>query len=120
MISIFVDSEWFLKLDVDKLLKLNYELKDFYVNNTDNETRVIMVPPNGDAFNFTNQQLKNECKGNKLNIQKYLLDNINKVITSSEDEAMINLGNYLMIGGLAVVCPEIRDRYPDFVYSFSF
>ena len=24
-----------------------------------------------------------------------------------------------MIGGLAVVCPEIRDRYPDFVYSFN-
>lgn len=120
VISIFVDSEWFLKLNIDELLKLNYELKDFYENNTDNETRHIMVPPDGKVFCFTNQQLKNECQGNKLNIQKYLLDDINKVITSSDNEAIKNLGNYLMIGGLAVVCPEIRDRYPDFVYSFNF
>ena len=50
-----------------------------YENNTDIETRNIMVPPNGKDF-FTNQQLKNECQGNKLNIQKYLLDDIIKLL----------------------------------------
>ena len=37
LMSIFIDSEWFLSLNTLKLLKLNYELKDFYDNNVDEE-----------------------------------------------------------------------------------
>ena len=32
---------------------------------------------------------------------------------------MKTLGSYLMLGGLGVVCKEIRENYPDFVYGFS-
>ncbi|VVU95694.1 hypothetical protein CPAV1605_1449 [seawater metagenome] len=118
-ISVFVDSSCFLNLKIDKLFKLNYELKDFYENNVSIADRSIMVPPDGKVFTKTSEKLKNDFDGNKLQIQKYILENIAKVIGSSEDPSLKNLGNYLMIGGLAVICPEIRERYPDFAYSFS-
>jgi hypothetical protein len=119
-ISIFIDSEWFLKLQTHELLKLNYELKDFYENNVETNLRKIMVPPNGIAFELTKEDLASKTYNNILEIQKYILENVEKVIGTSSDDAMKNLGNYLMIGGLAIVCPEIRERYPDFVYGFSF
>jgi hypothetical protein len=120
LMSIFIDSEWFLSLNTDNLLKLNYELKDFYDNNVDDESKKIMVPNDGNAFQYSKEELNSKTNKSHLEIQNYLLINIDKVISASEDEAMKNLGNYLMIGGLAVVCPEIRKCYPDFVYSFSF
>ena len=65
-------------------------------------------------------KLKLDTNDEMLEIQYYILQNIADVIGSSEDEGSKNLGNYLMLGGLAVICPEIRERYPDFAYSFSF
>ena len=116
IISIFVDHQWFLKLKSDKLDKLNYELGDFYDKNVDDENKILMVPPDGKAFdksksNFSDLDL--------LEKRQYLLENIDKVISSSEDSSMKTLGSYLMLGGLGVVCKEIRDNYPDFVYGFS-
>ena len=52
--SIFIDSEWFI-INTSKLLKLNYELKDFYDSNVDEESK--MVPPNGDAFKYSKEEL---------------------------------------------------------------
>jgi len=120
LISIFVDNAWFLALDTELLLKLNYELKDFYENNTTIESRAEMIRQDSVAFEYTREKLEEITNKNKLKIQKYLLDNIDNVISSSENESLKILGNYIMIGGLAVVCKEIRERYPDFAYGFSF
>ena len=59
------------------------------------------------------KQLKFEEK------QKCILENIDKIISSSEDEGLKTLGKYLMIGGLGVVSQEIREKYPDFAYGFT-
>ena len=60
LMSIFIDSEWFLSLNTLKLLKLNYELKDFYDNNVDEESKKKMVPPNGDAFKYSKEELNSK------------------------------------------------------------
>jgi hypothetical protein len=116
LISIFVDHEWFLKLSEKELDKLYYESSDFYNQNVDSNNKKIMVPPDGNAFPLT----CNEFNQLILNQKKMeLLKNIDKVISSSEDEGMKTLGKYLMLGGLGVVCKEIREKYPDFVYGFN-
>jgi len=117
IISIFIDHQWFIKLNKKDLEKLNYELQDFYDQNVTEENKLLMVPPEGKAFAITKSEFSS--KYNELEMKKYLLENIDKVISSSEDESMKTLGSYIMIGGLAVVCKEIRERYPDFVYGFS-
>ena len=120
LISIFIDNNWFLELDTSELLKLSYELKDFYENNTTIENRIEMMPEGKIGFEYSREKLEEITDNNKLKIQKYLLDNINYVISTTENESLKILGHYIMIGGLAVVCKEIRERYPDFIYGFSF
>ena len=116
LISIFVDHEWFLKLSEKELDKLYYESSDFYNQNVDSNNKKIMVPPDGNAFPLTCNEF-NQLILNKKKME--LLENIDKVISSSEDEGMKTLGKYLMLGGLGVVCKEIREKYPDFVYGFN-
>lgn len=116
LISIFIEHEWFLKMKNEELDKLYYEAGDFYKQNVSNENKKLMVPPDGKAFIMKSndfKQLKFEEK------QKCILENIDKIISSSEDEGLKTLGKYLMIGGLGVVSQEIREKYPDFAYGFT-
>ena len=116
LISIFIEHQWFLKMTEEELDKLYYESSDFYHQNVDDTNKKLMVPPDGKAFSTK----VNDFKGFNFNKKKmYLLENIDMVISSSEDEGMKTLGKYLMIGGLGVVCKEVREKYPDFAYGFS-
>ena len=74
-----------------------------------------MMPEGKIGFEYSREKLEEITDNNKLKIQKYLLDNINYVISTTENESLKILGHYIMIGGLAVVCKEIRERYPDFI-----
>jgi len=116
LISIFVEHQWFLNLNEEDIDKLYYESSDFFLQNVSPENKKIMVPPSGNAFTKTVKEFK---QMNFIDKRKFILECINKVISSSEDEGMRNLGCYLMIGGLGVVCKEIRDKYPDFIYGFN-
>lgn len=116
LISVFIEHEWFLKLNDSKLDKLYYETSDFYFQNVSLENKKIMVPPDGKAFVMSRKDFEKIDLNEK---RKYILENIDKIISSSKDEGMKTLGYYLMIGGLGVVCKEIREKYPDFAYGFT-
>ena len=48
----------------------------------------------------------------------YLLREI-KTIMQYEKEDLKYMINYIILGGLAIVIPEIKENYPDFSYTFN-
>jgi hypothetical protein len=110
-ISIFIDSTWFLSLSKDKLKKFNYELTSFFKENF-NKTQQNSVSPD-----FLK---KSDSEINSMNIneiQLYLLREIDKLLSVKVEELKY-MSNYILVGALGIVIPEIRELYPDFSFSF--
>jgi hypothetical protein len=114
-ISIFIDSIWFMDLSKDKLIKFNYEIKDMYHQNF-NKTQMKEISNVNDLFILDNNNLE---KKNIDEVRKYLLDQM-KIILDVKKEELKYMCNYLLVGSLSIVIPQIRDLYPDFCFSFSF
>ena len=112
-ISIFIDSEWFTRLEKSKLLKFNYELRDFYNQNfsesqkNDICTRKLFVKSED---NFTNNT--------KEEVLSYLLDEIDALLSVNKEELKY-MSNYILVGALGIVIPQIKELYPDFSFSFT-
>jgi len=111
-ISIFIDSEWFLELAKDKLKKFYYEVSSFYKENFSHEQRKIISPENTlfrKDSDLNNMELEE--------IQLYILNEIN-ILLDVQNEELKYMINYILIGALGFVIPEIRELYPDFSFSF--
>jgi len=113
--SIFIDSTWFMDLSKDKLIKFNYEIKDMYHQNF-NKIQMKEISSIIDLFILDNNNLE---KKNIDEVRKYLLDQM-KIILDVKKEELKYMCNYLLVGSLSVVIPEIRELYPDFCFSFNF
>ena len=111
-ISIFIDHEAFLNLNKKQLIKFNYELKDFWLQNFMKEQRNKVSDT--ELFEKTDEVLTNESLEN---IQKYLLSQI-EVLLKCEIEEFKYMINYIILGALGIVIPQIKDMYPDFSFSF--
>lgn len=115
--NIYPKDSWFLDLSMSCLGKMYYETKDFFLQNIPNmEQKKKLVPPNGIAFEHDSDYIK--CHKNKLYVQYYLLDNINKIISLCSDNALQTMGTYIALGGLATVSKEARECYKHIAYSF--
>jgi hypothetical protein len=114
-ISIFIDSIWFMDLSKDKLIKFNYEIKDMYYQNF-NKIQMKEISNVVDLFLLDNNNLEKQTIDE---VRKYLLDQM-KIILDVKKEDLKYMCNYLLVGSLSVVIPQIRDLYPDFCFSFSF
>jgi len=110
-ISIFIDSIWFLSLSKDKLKKFNYELSSFFKENF-NKTQQNSVSP--DFLKKSDSEINSM---NISDIQLYLLKEIDKLLSVKVEELKY-MSNYILVGALGVVIPEIRELYPDFSFSF--
>jgi hypothetical protein len=110
--SIFIDSNWFMSLDKIKLEKFNYELSDFYKHNFNDEqkneisTQLFMKT----AIQFESLE--------KTDMILYLLEQMN-ILLDIDNEEYKYMINYILIGALGIVIPEIRELYPDIAFSFS-
>jgi hypothetical protein len=111
-ISIFIDSEWFFKLEKDKLLRLNYEMKDFWLQNFSEEQRNDIS--NEAVFILSNDEID---KMELVSIQKYLLNQM-KMILKCEKEEYRYMINYIILGALGLFITEIKELYPDFSFTF--
>jgi hypothetical protein len=111
-ISIFIDSEWFMNLDKNKLLKFNYELRDFYAQNLSNSQKNDISKEK--LMSFTNSDLEDKSNNE---IQKYLLDQMNIMLDTKKEETRY-MANYILVGALGIVIPDIKELYPDIAYSF--
>jgi len=110
-ISIFIDYEWFLNLKKQDLLKFNYELRDIWIQNLTIEQRKIISV---EILNKTNDELNSK---NLEEIQKYLLNQIKNLLCCEIEEFKYMI-NYIIVGALGIVIPEIKELYPDFSFAF--
>lgn len=112
-LSIFIDSELFINLNKEKLIKFNYEIKDVYKQNFSQEqikeisNRILFPKSNYELESMTIDKLK-----------KYLLLEID-VLLSVKKEELKYMCNYILVGTLSIVIPVIKEMYPDFCFSFS-
>lgn len=112
-ISIFIDYQSFLRLEKHKLIKFNFELRDFWFQNFDIQQRNNIS--NSPILSKTDSDLRNE---NVDNIKKYLLNQM-EILLKCEIEEYKYMINYIILGALGIVIPEIREQYPDFVFAFE-
>jgi hypothetical protein len=111
-ISIFIDSEWFFQLNKEKLLRLNYEMKDFWFQNFTEEQRKEISTEK--IFDVDDCKLEMD---ELESIQKYLLNQMKMMLNCTKQEYTYMI-NYIIIGALGLFIPEIRKLYPDFSFSF--
>ena len=112
--SIFIDYKLFMNLDKTKLLTFNNEIRDIWVQNlTPQQRETICDKP---IFNKTNSELLkvNNLKG----IQKYLLEDMKIILECNKEELSLMI-NYIVIGTLGIVIPEIKENYADVIFGFS-
>ena len=111
-ISIFIDSLWFTTLSKDSLKKFNYELSSFFRENFNKSQRDsigknLLSKSDGE---LASMELKE--------IQLYLLNEID-IILSVQVEDLKYMCNYILVGALGCVIPDINELYPDFSFSFK-
>lgn len=114
-ISIFIDYKKFMDLDMKSLLKLNYELKDFYYQNFTDENRMKIDSSNGKKFFKLNNSEFEEKNIDK--IREYLLVEIENVLSYPDDDLKFMI-NYIVLGGLSLVIDEVKEIYDNFNFSF--
>ena len=102
-----------MKLDKNKLLTFNNEIKDIWVQNLTPEQHQSISDKV--LFNKTNLELS---KYNLIDIQKYLLEDMNTVLEYNKEDLSLMI-NYIMIGALGILIPEIKENYSDVIFGFS-
>jgi len=112
-LSIFIDSELFINLNKEKLMKFNYEIKDVYKQNFSQEqmkeisNRILFPKSNHELETMTIDKVK-----------KYILLEIDSLLSVKKEELKY-MCNYILVGTLSIVIPVIGEMYPDFCFSFS-
>lgn len=117
-ISIFIDSEDFLNLNSIELDKLYYETSDFFIKNL-NDSLINKIKDYGDKekkhiFDFSTLEF-NEFEFKKK--QTILLDSFEILLTYENDQVK-SMSYYIILGGLSLLIPKIKNSYPDFCFSF--
>lgn len=113
LLSIFIDSNLFMNLNKQELIKFNYEIKDMYKQNFSKDQ--IKEISNRVLFSKNNNELETMSIDK---IQKYLLTEMDSLLSVKKEELKY-MCNYILVGTLSIVIPIIRQTYPDFCFSFS-
>lgn len=110
--SIFIDYKLFMALGETKLYCLNNEIRDIWIQNLSLDQRESISERI--LFNKTSLELHNY----KLeDIQRYFLEDIKASLEC--DEELLIMVNYIIIGVLGIVIPEIKENYSDIMFAFS-
>lgn len=111
-ISIFIDYELFMELNKEKLIKFNYELRDFWLNNFSETERY--------QINYKELFKKKSEDLNNIDIEEiqiYILNEI-LVLLKCEQSKFKYMINYIIVCALGIIIPKIKEFYPDFVFGF--
>jgi hypothetical protein len=111
--SIFIDYKLFIELNKNELLKFNSEIKDIWAQNLTSEQKTIISKE--PLFVINNSEL---YKLNNEKIQRYFLKNIETALKCEKEELSLII-NYIIIGALGIVIPQVKDDYSDVVFSFT-
>jgi hypothetical protein len=111
--SIFIDYNLFLQLNKNDLMKFNNEIKDIWIQNLTSLQREMISTESL----FIKQTIE-LSKYNLAELQKYFLKDI-KIALECNKEELVLMINYIIIGALGIVIPEIKENYSDVVFAFS-
>jgi len=114
ILSVNINYKLFLLLSNDNLLKLYYELNDFWKQNFTCSQKELIKENIGHTIIFNKQQ--SELKNNSLEkIQKYILIEMKLLLTCNIEEYK-HMISYIIVCALSTVIPEINKDYPGFIY----
>jgi hypothetical protein len=111
--SIFIDHKLFLELNKEKLLLFNNEIRDIWIQNLTQQQRELIS--NEPLFIKNNNDIH---KYNLENLQQYFLKDIKTALDCDRDELSLMI-NYIIIGALGIVIPQIKENYSDVIFAFS-
>lgn len=112
--SIFIDYKKYLSLNNQKIIKLNYELKDFYYQNFSIEDRKKIDKDNGKKFlKFDEHDLRKD----EVDAKYYLLEQIENLLKYKGEDLKFMI-NYIILGALSLVIDEVKEYYDNFNFSF--
>jgi len=109
----YSNSNWFLSLNRNQLIKFIRELMDIwqYRAQIQVQTKRNICPPIGDPFRSLSIQYIN-TEQNLWNVKKVLLDIIEKFVNSGIDKDSKALGTYYVLGALTLVNSEAATSLP--------
>ena len=116
----YSNSQWFLSLNRQQLLRLVRELCDIwnYRAQLSTETKRNICPPHGDPFRHLSiQYIHNEP--NICNVKKAILDVLEKFVNSGTNNDNKALGAYYVLGALTLVNSEAAISLPWLFQSFG-
>jgi hypothetical protein len=112
--------QWFLSLNKIKLIRLVRELVDIWNYRAQIELQVKrnICPPNGDPFRNLNLHYIN-TEQNICNIQKVILEVLEKFVNNGVDKDSKALGACYVLGALTIVNDDAATSLPWLFQSFS-
>jgi hypothetical protein len=117
----YSNSNWFLSLNRNQLIKFIRELMDIwnYRAQLSIETKRNICPPIGDPFrNFSIPYIINEQ--NLWNIKKVMLEIMEKLVNCGIDRDSKSLGAYYVLGALTLVNEEAATSLPWLFQSVNY
>jgi hypothetical protein len=117
----YSDSQWFLSLNRNQLVKLMRELSDIwnYRAQIENQVKRNICPPSGDPFrNLSINYISTEQ--NMTNIRKVILEVLEKFVNIGIDKDSKALGACYVLGALTIVNENAATSLPWLFQSFAY
>jgi hypothetical protein len=118
----FSNPTWFTNLNRNQLIKFVRELKDIWTFRAQlsPHVKILICPPLGDPFP-RNDFITNLHNSNNIeNMQKSIMDIMEKFINNSSDRDNKSLGAYYILGALTLVNEETASALPWLYQSFCY
>lgn len=116
-ISIFLDEKEFLRLNAMNLRECMHELTDMFAHNFTSEQRKFFFPPDGKMIHRESVPSHTD---DLETWRRFVLNALRPLCLPKEKipDNLHNMGLYVALGALSVVCREYRKRYDSFSYEF--
>jgi hypothetical protein len=117
----YSNSQWFLSLNRNQLIKLVRELADIwnYRAQLPMDIKRNICPPNGDPFrNLSMPYIHTEL--NITNVRKVVLEVLEKLVNTGVDNDSKSLGAYYVLGALTLVNQEAATSLPWLFQSVNY
>jgi len=117
----YSNSQWFLSLNRNQIVKLIRELADIwnYRAQLAMEIKCNICPPYGDPFRNLNMSYVH-TEPNMTNIRKVILEVLEKIVNSGVDRDSKTLGAYYVLGALTLVNQEAATSLPWLFQSVNY
>ena len=117
----YSNSNWFLSLNRNQIIKLVRELADIwsYRAQLSMETKRAICPPNGDPFRNLNMSLIHISQNFNI-VRKVVLEVLEKLVNSGVDNDSKTLGAYYVLGALTLVNEDAAAALPWLYQSLNY